>query len=806
MDAFLQSFRYAWRRLLRQPAATLLAVLALGLGIGQTTTMFGAVYGTALRDLPVPEGGRVVTAHYSNPSQGQNQLGVSMHDFADWRQQQRSLEGLAAFYNGTINLSDEGYPDRFSGAFISANFLDLLRVRPLLGRGFAAGEDQPGAEPVVILGHDVWRSRYGEDPRILGRTVRVNGKPSTVVGVMEPGFQFPHKEDVWVPLIRDPAQVERGEGIDTAVFGRLADGVTLEQARADLATIARRLAEQYPETNQGLEAKVQPFTEGYIPEEIRRLIVTMLGAVVFVLAIACANVACLLLARASGRTRELATRFALGAGRRQVIWDLLAESLLLSVGGAALGLAIAHWGGQYISRLVLEHPDPPYWCAPGLEAPTYAFVLATTLMAALFAGLVPALQASRTDPGTMLRDESRTASSFRLGRFLRAVVVGEIALACALLVGSGLMVRSIANLRTMDLGFETEGILTARIGLFETVYPEETDRRRFFDNLLERLAATPGVESAALTSSLPTSGRDGTAYAVEGKVYEQRNDYPATRLAAVSSNFFATFDIPILEGRGFSGQDREETQPVVVVNRSFADQEWPGKDPLGRRIRFGRGDQEEPWLTVVGVAADAGMSDLGDDDQDGIYAPLAQHDRRFLSVAVATRGEPQAFAATLRQTVLDLDRDLPLYWLLTMDEVVAEARFFYDFFGALFATFGLAALLLAAVGIYGIMAFAVGRRTHEIGVRMALGAAPDTVLGMLLRQGTARLLVGLAIGLGLALGVSRLLAAFLFAVDPGDPTTFLGVAVFLTAVTLLACLFPALAARRVDPVEALRHQ
>ncbi len=490
-----------------------------------------------------------------------------------------------------------------------------------------------------------------------------------------------------------------------------------------------------------------------------------------------------------------------------MLWDLLAESLLLSVFGAALGLAIAHWSSQYVGRLVLEHPDPPYWCAPRLELPVYAFVLVTTLLAALFAGLVPALQAARTDPGAMLKDESRSASSFRLGRFLRAVVVAEIVLACVLLVASGLMIRSITNLRTMDPGFATDRILTARIGLFETGYPEAEDRRLFFESLLNRLVESPGVESAALTSSLPTTGMSRTAYEVEGEVYGKRSDYPVTGVAVASPGLFATFRIPILEGRGLTVHDREDIQPVVVVNRSFADKVWPGEDPLGRRLRFGSGEsEEEPWRTVAGVVADAGASDLEDEEQDGLYVPLAQHDRRFMSLAVTTRGEPLSFVEPLRRTVLELDPELPLYWVLTMAEVVAEERFFYDFFGVLFATFGLAALVLAAVGIYGIMAFAVGRQTHEIGVRMALGATPGSVLAMLLRKGTVLLVIGLAVGLGLALAVSRLLTAFLFAVEPGDPATFLGVAFFLAAVTLLACLFPALAARRVDPVDALRHE
>lgn len=555
---------------------------------------------------------------------------------------------------------------------------------------------------------------------------------------------------------------------------------------------------------------IKPYIREFTPDMITNLLWTMLGAVGFVLLIACANVASLLLARASARSRELATRLALGAERRRVVGDLLAEGLLLAAGGAAVGLGLAYWGSTELGRVVDSNPNPAYWVTPGLDPPVLLFVLAVTVAAGLLAARVPALQASRLDVNTLLKEESRSSGGFRIGRFSRVAVVGQIALVCVLLLGAGLMTRTIVNLRTADLGFTTENVLTARIGLFDSAYHEEGDRLRFWEELLEKLGEAPVAASAAATSSLPSAGMDFTSFRLEGEEYPTRRDVPGANFAVVSPAFFETFDIPLAAGRAFDLQDRADSEPVMIVNRSFAERAWPGENPLGQRLRFGREDREgeepEPWRTVVGVAPDAWMNNLRNDDESGIYAPLAQVDRSFLSIAIKTQADPVAFAATLRDTVLSLDRDLPIYWTRTMDETVAEARFFFDLFGGMFAAFGAIALLLAAIGIYGITAFSVGRRSQEIGLRMALGAAPGDVLGLILRQGAVRLAIGLVLGLVAGIGVSRLLAGFLFGVAPGDPLTFGTIALFLSAVTLLACFVPARSAMGVESVEALRYE
>ena len=811
MHTLVQPFRFAWRRLGRTPTASLLAVVAFGLGIGLTATMFSSVYGVALRGLPFPDSHRLVHIEYAPPPSGWGNVEVSIHDFREWQQELRSFDQLAAFNDGTVNLADDGYPERYNGAFMTAEAFDLLHVRPLHGRTFVAGDDAPGAAPVVVLGYDIFRKRYGSDPSVIGRTIRVNGEAATVVGVMDEGFQFPIKQDVWVPLRLDPATLERGEGPTLEVFGRLRRGVSEDEAQVELSTLAQRLAAAYPDSNEGLEAVlVKPYIREYTPDAIVNVLWTMLGAVGFVLLIACANVAGLLLARASARSKELATRLALGAERRRVIWDLLAEGLLLASGGALLGYGLALWGTAELGRVVDAQPDPPYWVTPGLEPAVLLFMLAATIAAGLLAGLVPALQASRLDVNSLLKEEGRSSSGFRIGAFSRFAVVGQIALACVLLLGAGLMTRTIVNLRTADLGFATDRVMTARVGLFEKTYPEAADRLHFWESLIEKLGEAPDAALVTTTSSLPTTGMDGTFYRIEGETYADRQDVPGTNLAAVSPDFFELFDIPVRAGRAFTDADRESAESVVIVNRSFAERHWPSESPLGQRLRFGRedreGDEPEPWRTVVGVVADAWMSNLRTENAAGLYAPLAQTDYRFLSVAVKTRAEPAAFTATLRQAVIALDPDLPIYWPRTMEQVVAKERFFFDLFGGMFASFGAVALALAAIGIYGVTAFSVGRRTREIGVRMALGARPRDVVRMILRQGTLRLAVGLGIGLIAGFGVSFLLAGILFGVSPTDPLTFGVIAVFLAAVTLLACLIPARAAMRVAPVEALRYE
>ncbi|HSK80890.1 MAG TPA: ABC transporter permease, partial [Thermoanaerobaculia bacterium] len=680
---------------------------------------------------------------------------------------------------------------------------------PIVGRGFLPGEDSPQAQPVVLLSYGVWRTRYQGDPKVVGRPVRVNGEAGTIIGVMPQGFAFPIAEQVWVPLRLDPVRIERGKGETLEVMGRLRQGVTVEAAQAEMQGIAKALAAEHPKTNEGREATVKPWIDEVIGDEMVLLLSVMFAFCFVVLLIGCTNVASLLMAKASRRSREIAIRSALGASRRRVVAQLLVESLLLAFFGTLVGIVLAYFGVRAFNAAIVD-TNPPFFIRIELDLPALLFAFGVTLLATVLAGLMPALQASRADLNEVLKDEGRGSSSLRLGRFSRVVVIGEVAFSCALLVCAGLMVKSMLNLKTLDLGFDPKSVLTVRIALFEATYPDEAQRVRFFDDLLARIEAQPGVTAVAATSSLPGAGSWWRNYEVEGSVYPAEKDYPVTRTAMITPSFFDTFGARLLSGRNFNRMDNAGNLPVVIVNKTFAETVWKGEDPIGKRIRL-RADepgQTEPWRTVIGVAPDLQMAGLENNEvgQDGFYLPLAQRCPGFVSVAVKTAAEnPLTLASLVRQQVNAIDRDLPIYFVKSMDKVIAEETFFPSLFGTLFAILGLSALLLASIGIYGVIAFSVHQRTQEIGIRMALGAQQQNVLRMILRQGMLQLLFGLGVGLALALGASGLLANFLFGMSSKDPVTFTLVTLVLAAVAFLACWIPAQRASRTDPLVAIRY-
>ncbi|MDP9122292.1 MAG: ABC transporter permease [Acidobacteriota bacterium] len=803
MRTLWRDIRFGVRILGKHPGHTAAAAVALALGIGLTTAMFSIVYGVILRGLPFPGAERIMFLETANSARNQKSLAVDLADFLDWRKRQRSFEGLAAFDDGTFTLSGEQKPLRLDGASMTSDFLDLLRVKPLLGRGFLPGEDAPGAAPVVLLGFRVWQDRYNGDPHIVGRGVRVNGKTATVVGVMPEGFRFPIEQDLWLPLGLDPGKSERGKGPKLAVYGRLRDGVSLDQAAAEMSAIVRGLATEYPRTNKGLTAVVMPYTAKAVGKEIAILLYTMLGAVACVLLIACINVASLIMARAGQRTREIAIRSALGAGRRQVVAQILTESVLLASIGAGLGLGLARWGVYLFNAAVVEK-SPPFWMRIELDPAALVFALAATLLAGLISGLVPAFQASKTDINEVLKDEGRGSTSLRLGWFSKLVVVAELALSCALLVGAGLMVKSVVLTQTVKLGFDQANVLTFRVPLFTANFPKPRQRAAFYQQVLTGLQGLPGVTEVGATTSLPTSGSQSSDYTVEGRAYASDADYPIAHSDVISSRLFASLHARVVLGREFGSADTAESLPVVIVNQSFARKVWPGQDPLGKRIRLARTEDQEPWRTVVGVVPDLWMDGLANKQPEGFYLPLAQSGPERLSFTVHTRDNPLTLVPAARSLVAGLDRDTPIYFVKSLGAAVHESRFFYDLFGGLFLIFGAAALILSAVGIYGVISFSVERRTHEIGLRMALGAPRGRVLGMLMKQGSLQLLWGLGCGLPAAWGLGLLLADFLFQVKPADAQIFSGVVALLSAVATLACLVPGQRATWLDPVVAIR--
>ena len=808
MRNITNDLRFGARQVRRNPGVAVIAVLALTLGIGLTTTVFSFVYGVLLRGLPYEDSDRIVHVDRTHLARGVTQMDVTIHDFEDWRARQRSFEQLGAFYYGTVNISGSDKPERYSGAFVTANTFDLLRVKPLLGRVLTAADERKGAELVIVLGYNVWRDRFGRDPDVVGTYVRANGEPARIIGVMPEKFAFPYVQQMWLPLRLDAAALPRGEGQLVEVFGRLLPGVSEERANVEINQIAQQLAAEHPVTNEGVGVLVQSFIDS-LAGEGAAMLYTMLGAVMLVLLVACANVANLLLGRAAGRSQEVAVRTALGATRGRVVTQFLTETLVLASVGAVLGTGLAVFGTRILNSGLQNFEGLPAFIEVRMDGMSLLFVLVTTLVATLAAGVLPALQAARAEAGAILKDSARGSSSFRIGRMSRAIVVAEIALSCGLLVTSGLMIRSIVNLSNADYGFRTSNVFTARLGLPEGRYANG-ENRRFFEELQSRLAALPGVETASLGSNIPVASTITSVrrqpFAVEGRAYARESDYRMTGALIAAPGYFAALGVAPRQGREFTAADRAETQQVAIVNESFVRTHLNGEDAIGRRIRFGGSDSKEPWRTIVAVVPDLRISGPDDDEPDGVYVPFGQSPQRFASIILHTSVEPLSLTGSVRDVVASLDADLPIFRVTTLEGAIDHETWFYRLFGGIFTTFGAVALFLAAVGLYGVMALSVKRRTREVGVRMALGAQVHNVLRLVLGQGLRQITIGLVFGLGLAFLVSKFLVLMLFEVNPRDPLIFGGVMATLVLTGSVACLVPALRATRVDPVIAIRTE
>lgn len=806
MQSLFRDIRYGMRSLLNTPGLTIIAVLALTLGIGLTTMMFSLVYGTMLRGLPFPDGDRIMVVQRTNPARDIDRQPLPIQDYFDYRAQQHSFTDLGAFTSGSIAVSGDEKAERFDGSWITANTFGILGVPPVLGRPFRAGEDSPSGEKVAIIAFSVWKDRYASDPAIVGKRIRVNGVPHTIVGVMPERFAFPINDRIWLPLQADPLATPRGKGPLLHVFGKLAPGVTREQAAVDVATIARRLAAEYKASNAGFGALVQSFTDSYVGKG--QLLYTMLGAVVFVLLIACTNVANLLLGRAAYRTKEVGIRIALGASRTAVVRQFLAESLVLSLISTALGVGVAQLGVGAFNRAI-ANTLLPFFIDIQLHPQVLLFTILIAAATTLFAGVIPAIQSSRTDINEVLKDETRGASSFRIGRISKLLVMFEVALSCSLLVAAGLMIRSVANMRIMDRGFTSKNVFTARVG-FPTTYTDTLAEWRFFDDVVERVVALPGVQTAALSSGLPAAdpGFGVGTFAIEGKAYLEDKDYPSARAASVTPRFFDVIGTPMFSGRGFTDADRPGALPVVIVNRAFAKKYFLGAEPLGRRLRIRDTTNANSWLTVVGVVGNTFTGNQDTPMEPALFRPMAQARSTDAYITAKTVGPPLSITQGVRDAVATLNADLPVFWAQSFDDAIAVSLWFLRVrvMGTLFIIFGFVALFLASVGLYAVMSFSVSRRTREMGIRMALGARRGDVVRMILGQGALQLSVGMAVGLALAFAISNLLRSILLQVDARDPLIFGGVAGVLVLVGLVACVVPARRATRIDPVVALRAE
>jgi len=823
LDRAAQDLRFSFRMLRRNPVLSLVIIATLGLGIGLASTVFNITNAFVHQPLPFDESDRLLVVRRISTTGKALDDGVPVRDLVDWRERQTAFERLAAYSTLPVDLSapsgEEARPERWAGARFSAGVFETLRVQPMLGRTFRPEEERPGAEPVIVLGYDVWQRRYAGAPDILGRTVLANGVATTVIGVMPPGFTFPNVERVWLPLEVSPAGDRRGDGPTFTVLGRLADGVSQGEAEAQLSVIAARLAEEFPDRNAGIGVRMMTLKQALVPAAYYGLFYTMLVAALGVLAIGCANVANLLLARASARTHEMAMRHALGAGRRRLIGQLLTEVLVLAVAGGGVGLVLGDLGlewftGQMSSVMAAVGggaDELPFWISFEPDAHVVLFVVGATVLAAALAGVLPAFRASAPAAHEALVAGSRGSSSLRSGRLTSGLVMIQVAVSCVLLVLAGLMVMSVSRLTTVAYGYTTEDVLTARASLPEDRYPDTGSRLRFQERLLARLEASPGVVSAALSDILPPIQAGAWTVEVESQTHTAAGDYPKVRRGLITPGFFRTFETPVLQGRAFSGADGRGAPPVAIVNASFVRKYLPNGVAVGRRLRLRRDAGDAPWLTVVGVVADMRALPL---DGDGVsreeqnpaafYVPMAQSEGASgLVMALRTDGSPLNRVPDLRAAVASLDPELPLFRVLSLDGVILRATWFYPVFTTLFTTFGLGALLLSVLGLYGVMSSAVTQRTREMGIRMALGARREQMIGLVMRRGLVQLGTGLGIGLLSAWLAAGSLGWLLFDVQPENPVVFGTVALVLLSAGLTAAVVPARRAARVDPVVTL---
>ncbi len=808
MDGFFKDVKYGVRMLISSPGLSLIAVVAFALGIGLTTTVFSIVNGAMYKGLPFDGADRIVSIWRTNPERDIDRGGVSLHDFIDYRDQQTSLEAFGLWNQGAVNLvGQDGEPERYAGAMVTANMFDILRVAPVAGRGFLPGEDEPGADPVMIIGYEVWQEKYDGSPDVVGMTVRTNGEQRTIVGVAPEGFKFPIEADMWAPLEVNPLEHERGEGPQLPGFGRLREGVSLDRASADLATIGMRLETQYPVANEGFAPLVEPFTKFVVGDELFGVLMAMLGGAIGVLLIGCANVANLLFARAAVREKEVAVRSAMGARRTRIIRQLLIEVGVLSIAGAAIGVLIGIAGIAWFNRGVATNP-PPFWMSFDLDTTVMMFVILITALSAVAAGVFPALRATGRGMNEALKDEGRGSSGLRMGRITSIIVIGEVAVSCGLLIAAGLMIKSVAQLRTVDLPFEVESIFTARVNLPETDYPESGDRTDFYREFLQRLQTTPGVEAATLSDGLPARGNGMRTFEIEGGDYPTEDDYPRAREGIVTPGYFSTFQTQVLDGRAFEFSDTRDNLLVALVNRSFVREYFEDGEGLGKRFRIHQEDDVYEWMTVVGIVPDMKMEGIGNNQESpsGYYIAVDQFGEilgNTVSIAVRSAGDPSGLASRVRETVSTMDANLPIYEALPMQQVIDDATWFYTTFGTLFMAFGFVALFLAAVGLYGVMSFTVSQRTREMGIRMALGAYDGRLIRLAMRRGLKQLAIGITIGIGLAAIATRPLQIILYEVDARDPVIFGGVVLALALVGILATYIPARRVSRIHPAEAL---
>jgi putative ABC transport system permease protein len=813
MQALWQDIRYGARSLLKRPGFTLIAVMTLALGIGANTTIFSVVNSVLLRPLPYSDSERLVIVWQTFLKEGWPQVPVTALDFADIKAQSRSFDEMAAAFldKEDYSLTGAGDAEQVSGMAISANMFDLLGARPALGRNFLADEDTIGHDRVVILSQGLWQRKFGADPQVIGKTINLDGQFYNIIGVMPAGFEFPPpvtrgllnvaaSRDLWVPFVIE--QPNRNSH-SLAVIARLKPDVAVAQADAEIETIARQLEQQYPATNDGTGAFLSSM-HAQVVFNVRPALWLLLGAVGFVLLIACANIASLLLTRATARRREMAVRAALGAGRGDLLRQLLVENLLLAIVGGGLGLLLALWGIDLLRALNLG--NLPRMAEVGVDLRVFAFTALVSLVTGLLFGLVPALYASRVNLSECLKLNARSSAGAASGRLRSLLVIAEVALALVLLVGAGLLIRSFNHLMNVDPGFNPHNLLTVGIRLPGLRYPNEEKIAAFNQQLIERVAQLPGVDSVGTVNSLPITGfQAATGIYIEGRpAATSISELPLVNQRVVSPSYFQTMGIRIVKGRVFTGEDRRDTMRVVLINETLAERYFAGADPIGKRLKID--SEEAPWSQIVGVVGDVRHAGLTERIEPETYVPFTQDSWQVMALVVRTTNDPANLAAAVRAEVWAIDKDQPVFNVKTMDEILANSLAAQRFNLILLVSFAVVALLMATMGVYGVSAYAVSQRTQEIGIRMALGAQAGDVLKLILYWAMRLMLIGVATGLAAAFALTRLMSSLLFGTSATDPLTFAVITVLLAGVALVACFVPARRATKVDPMVALRYE
>lgn len=809
MSDLTQDLRYGLRSLARTPGFTAVAVLTLALGIGATTAIFSVVNAVLLRPLPYPDADRVVMVWMDNRRMGMKEDIHSWPNYADYRDQNRVLSSLAAYaaagYNVTGGcLEGECEPQRVAAAASTANLFTVLGVAPRVGRAFTTAEETDGQDAVVVISHGLWTRQFGADPKMVGRTVRLNGRERTVIGVMPRGFAFPAAEtDLWVPLVIDDDFRQARNSFALYAVGRLRPGVTLERAQAEMAAIAKRLETEYP-TLRDFGVNLVALPDQIVGRTLRTALWLMLGAVGAVLLIGCANVANLLLSRAAVREREVGVRLALGASRGRLVRQLLTESVLLAAVGGALGVALA-WAGLRV-LVGLAPADVPRMDEVRIDALVLLVTSAVAIATGVVFGLVPALQASRPNLAESLRDGGRGGTAGRPGHQLRRLLAaGQVALVVVLLTGAGLLIRSFIQLQQVQLGFRPDHLLTMQLSLPFAKYQQPQQRVAFYETLMERVRALPGVAGAGAIGDIFLSKTpNSTNFTIEGRAPTPDQQNVEVPLDGVTPDYFRAMGIPLEAGRAFTARDAADAPRVVIINENMAKRFWPNEEAVGKRFKYGDGDSEAPWMTVVGVVGDMRRTGYDAPVRYETFLPHAQRPTGSMQIVVRTRGAPLALAPAVRAAVRGIDADLPVYDIKSMDELLSAMIAQRRFSMALLGTFAGLALLLGVVGVYGVTSYLVAQRTREVGLRLALGAQPRTLVRMVVRQGMAVAAVGIAVGLVGALALTRLMAGLLYGVSPRDAATLLGVTAVLAVATFVANYVPARRAARVDPLVALR--